>query len=230
MTPVLEMRHVRKAFIQPDGTRADVINIPSFLLAPGEQVALHAPSGTGKSTLLNLIAGILPPDGGDIIVGGTSLPSLKERERDRLRALRVGYVFQAFNLLQSCSALENVLLAMHFGQGADEQKATDLLRRVGLGDRLHHRPRQLSAGQQQRVAVARAVANRPVLVLADEPTGNLDRRLADATIDLLVDVCHERGASLFVATHDGSVVTRFDRAVSLDDISQPSDEQARDVS
>src|SRR5207237_8654135 len=126
----------------------------------------------------NLIAGILRADAGEIQVDGEAMSLLPEPQRDRLRAAKLGYIFQTFNLLQGFTCLENVLLGMKFGPGADRKRAEELLRRVGLSERLHYYPRQLSSGQQQRVAVARALANRPTLVLADEPTGNLDRRNA----------------------------------------------------
>src|SRR6185503_15331563 len=148
-------------------------------LAAGAQLALRGESGSGKTTFLNLIAGILAPDSGRVMIDEAEMTALTEPRRDRLRAAKLGYIFQTFNLLQGFTVLENVMLGMSFGpRGADRAHAREILKRVGLGERLHHFPRQLSTGQQQRVAVARALVNRPKLVLADEPTGNLDRRNA----------------------------------------------------
>ena len=137
------------------------------------------------------------------------LAALGEPKRDRLRAEKLGYIFQTFNLLQGYTVLENVLLGMSFGPGADRAHARAVLGRVGLGDRLHHFPRQLSSGQQQRVAVARALANRPKLVLADEPTGNLDRRNAAEALALIRETCREVGAALLLVSHDENSLTQF---------------------
>src|SRR5580658_3594956 len=171
---LLEITQLKKSFTAPDGSRHCVVDVKSFALAEKTQVALEGESGSGKTTLLNLIAGILKPDSGMIQIAGREMSALSEPQRDRLRATTIGYIFQTFNLLQGYTCLENVLLGMSFGPGADRAFAAALLERVGLGNRLKHYPRQLSTGQQQRVAVARALANRPKLVLADEPTGNLD--------------------------------------------------------
>ena len=156
-------------------------------------------------------AGILAADEGSIRIGDADMARLKERDRDRVRAASVGYIFQTFNLMQGFTCLENVLLGMSFGPGADRRRAVELLGRVGLGDRLHHRPRQLSTGQQQRVAVARALANRPRLVLADEPTGNLDSRNAGESLSLIRDTCRETGAALLLVTHDPGVLGAFEQ-------------------
>ena len=182
--PVLEVVDLKKSFVSPDGERTAVVDVPKFSLNEGEQVALQGYSGSGKTTFLNLIAGILQADSGSITIAGTDLAHLSEAERDLMRANSIGYVFQTFNLLQGYTALENVLLGMMFGPGADRARAVDLLNRVGLKDRMNHRPRQLSVGQQQRVAVARALGNRPKLVLADEPTGHLDHRNAKGIPDV----------------------------------------------
>jgi putative ABC transport system ATP-binding protein len=180
------------------------------VLAAGEQVALRGESGSGKTTFLNLIAGILAADGGSIRVDGRELAALGEARRDRLRAETIGYIFQTFNLLQGHTVLENVELGMAFGRGVDRARAEALLRRVGLGDKHRHYPRQLSTGQQQRVAVARALANQPKLVLADEPTGNLDRRNAREALALIREVCRESGAALLLVSHDERVLAQFE--------------------
>ncbi len=188
-----------------------VVNIGEFSLDTANLAALRGGSGCGKTTFLNLIAGILTPDAGSIHISGEAMSGATEAARDRLRARKLGYIFQTFNLLQGYSALENVLLGMMFGRGADRGAAEALLERVGLADRMAYRPRHLSVGQQQRVAVARALANRPSLVLADEPTGNLDRRNAAAALDLIQEVCVENGAALLLVSHDEEILGRFDR-------------------
>src|SRR6266699_3792549 len=163
---LLEIANLKKSFIAPDGSNHAVLNVDSFQLDEKAQVALEGESGSGKTTFLHLIAGILKPDAGSIIIAGQEMAALNEAARDRLRATTIGYIFQTFNLLQGYTCLENVLLGMSFGPGANRAGAEALLKRVGLGGRLAHYPRQLSTGQQQRVGVARALANRPILVLA----------------------------------------------------------------
>jgi len=217
---LLEIQQLRKTFPQPGGKARLVIQIDRFELGAGEELAVAGESGSGKSTFLNLIAGILTPDSGRVILDGQEISALSEPARDRSRAATVGYVFQSFNLLQGYSCLENVLLAMAFGPGADRERAEQLLRHVGLGDRLHERPRRLSWGQQQRVAVARALANRPKLVLADEPTGNLDHRNAAEVIALMRETCREAGAALLLATHDREILSRFPRVDSMSAINR----------
>jgi putative ABC transport system ATP-binding protein len=218
---VLALRGVRKSFRDPSGAPLDIIRIREFSLGAGEQAALVGHSGSGKSTLLNLIAGILLPDQGDILVCGENITKLSEARRDRFRAAHIGYVFQTFNLLQGFTALENVLLGRIFASGAGgdaKERAVKLLQTVGLGARLHHKPRALSTGEQQRVAIARALINTPQLVLADEPTANLDERNGAAVLELLQKVCAEHGQALLVATHDPDVMTSFRRVVKWEQL------------
>lgn len=207
---MLTVTQLQKSFVSPEGTRVPVVQVSQFEVSRGEQVALRGESGSGKTTFLHLIAGILAADSGKILIDGAEMTALAESGRDRLRAAKIGYIFQTFNLLQGYTALENVMLGMSFGpRGADRDHARELLGRVGLGQRLAHYPRQLSTGQQQRVAVARALANRPKLVLADEPTGNLDRRLAGEAMELIRGVCLEHGATLLLVSHDETVLGQF---------------------
>ena len=220
--PLLQITDLRKAFTAPDGSVHEVVRIPRFSLEVRDQLALSGPSGTGKTTFLHLIAGILAPDSGKLVLDGVEMSALAEPARDRLRATSIGYIFQTFNLLQGFTALENVLLGMSFGPGADRSRAEALLRRVGLGDRLDHFPRQLSTGQQQRIAVARALANRPKLVLADEPTGNLDAANAREALALIRGACAEDGAALLLVSHDPEVLASFDRHASLAEINEAS--------
>lgn len=220
-SPVLEVADLRKSFRGPDGQPHPVVNLASFRLLAGEQRALRGESGCGKTTLLNLIAGLLRPDAGQIRLAGQDLSPLSEAQRDRVRARTLGYVFQSFHLLPGHTCLENVLLGMAFGPGEDRARAAALLERVGLGHRLAHWPRQLSTGQQQRVAVARALANRPQLVLADEPTGNLDRVNAREVLALIRDTCREAGAALLLVSHDPEMLAGFDTVQSFDELNRP---------
>lgn len=212
---LLEISQLKKSFLAPDGTRQTVVDVAQFSLDEKSQVALAGESGSGKTTFLNLIAGILKPDAGQIRIAGREMSALSEPERDRLRATSIGYIFQTFNLLQGYTVLENVILGMSFGAGEDRAFAQSLLKRVGLESRLHHRPRQLSTGQQQRVAVARALANRPKLVLADEPTGNLDHANAREALKLIREGCRENGAALLLVSHDREVLAQFDSVQEL---------------
>ncbi len=218
--PLLEIQDLVKTYRAPDGEVQTVLDVARFELEAVEQVALVGQSGSGKTTLLHAIAGILRPDSGAVRFDGLNLAQLSEARRDAFRAQQLGYVFQTFNLLQGYTALENVLLGMVFGPGPDRAWARELLTRLGLADRLDHRPAQLSVGQQQRVALARALANRPRLVLADEPTGNLDPERAQQALELLTGLCREQGAALLVVTHDARVSDTFERVVDLGTINR----------
>jgi len=212
---MLDIRDLKKTYVSPEGERTLVIDIPTFSLGKGEQVALQGSSGSGKTTFLNLIAGILKADSGTITFEGRDVTALSEPDRDAFRAMNLSYVFQTFNLLQGYTALDNVLLGMMFGPGPDATYARSLLERVGLADRMTYRPAQLSVGQQQRVAIARALANRPKLVLADEPTGNLDHTRAGEALKLLRDGCRDTGAALLLVSHDRDVLSAFERVEEL---------------
>lgn len=197
-----------------------MVDVPAFSMEAGQQIALSGTSGSGKTTLLNLIAGILQPDEGQVKLDGKSISSASEAVRDSLRAQLVGYIFQTFNLLQGYTCLENVLLGMSFGGALDRNRAIELLDHVGLSQRLDYYPRQLSTGQQQRVAVARALANRPKLVLADEPTGNLDPKNAAEALSLIRQTCGEYGAALLLVSHDKEVLNQFEDVRDLSDINK----------
>ena len=219
---VLTIRDLRKSYRTPEGTTKTVVAVAHFELPVGAQLGLKGESGSGKTTFLNLIAGIVKSDSGSIQLNGVELTGLAESKRDRLRATTLGCVYQSFNLLQGYTALENVLLAMSFGAGRDRAFATALLARVGLSHRLSYYPRQLSVGQQQRVAVARALANRPKLVLADEPTGNLDATLAAETLALLREACTEHGAALLLVSHDRDILAQFEHVAEFKQLNQPN--------
>jgi putative ABC transport system ATP-binding protein len=211
----LELKDLRTSYALPQGGRHLVLDLPELNLRSGEQMALEGPSGSGKTTLLHCCAGILRPSSGSVRIGGVELTALPEGQVDAARGRLLGYVFQTFNLMQGLSALENVELAMRFGGGLDRDRALALLKRVGLADKAAHRPGQLSVGQQQRVAVARALANRPQLVLADEPTGNLDATATQEALALLRQACQETGAALLLVSHDPAVLKRFKRRQRL---------------
>lgn len=219
--PVLSVEGVTKAYPDPaGGPPVRILDVPRFELAAGEQAVLLGASGGGKTTLLNVIAGLTRPDAGRVTVGGTDLTALPEAARDRFRAQRIGYVFQTFHLLAGFTALENVLLGLSFtgggaGKAADRRKAAALLDRVGLSHRAGNRPSQLSVGERQRVAVARALAGGPQLMLADEPTANVDVAHRDAVLDLIRTTCDERGVALLLVTHDREAAARFDRVEDL---------------
>ena len=250
---------LKKSYVSPDGASVPVIDVAQFRLGDGEQVALVGGSGTGKTTLLHLIAGILAPDSGRILFGkeersaetGAGLEALSNRDavgsasvlsyaarpasapgvvditalseaqRDQFRGRFMGYIFQTHHLLAGFTALENVLLGMSFtGRPSDPKWARHLLEEVGLADRLNYKPGKLSVGQQQRVAVARALANRPKLVLADEPTGALDPKTAQQVLELIRRLCSEVSASLLLVSHDTKIVEQLPRAVSLAELNR----------
>ena len=183
----------------------------------GESVAIVGRSGSGKTTLLGLLAGLDTPSDGTVELDGAVISALSEDERARLRAHRVGFVFQSFQLLPPLTALENVMLPLELaGMETPEQRARELLERVGLGERLYHTPRQLSGGEQQRVAIARAFASEPLVLFADEPTGNLDNRTGQAVSDLLMALNREQGTTLVMVTHDEHLAARCGRQFNIE--------------
>ena len=218
--PLLELTGLAKSYRSPEGETTRVLDVEHFALEEREQVAIAGTSGSGKTTFLNAIAGILRLDAGSVVFDGTDLTLLREAGRDALRAREMGYVFQTFNLLEGYSALENVLLGMLFGPGPDRAFARSLLQELSLGERLHYRPSQLSVGQQQRVALARALANRPRLVLADEPTGNLDPRRSGEALRVIRKLCREHDAALLVVSHDQDVLDDFERVVDFTELNR----------
>ena len=215
---MLELRAITRAY-ELGGERAGVFDV-SLSVPAGTLAVLAGPSGSGKTTLLQ-VAGLLDPaDAGEVRLEGRTVSALPERERCDLRLRRLGFVFQTFNLVPVLSALENVMLPLQL-QGRSERGAKDraagLLERVGLADRLHHRPGQLSGGQQQRTAIARALVSDPVLVLADEPTANLDHAHGGPLMDLMAELSRERGVSFLAASHDPAVIQRADLVFRLRD-------------
>jgi ABC-type lipoprotein export system ATPase subunit len=218
---MLLVENVRKSYREPDGSQLTVLDVPRLEVASGEQVVIRGRSGGGKTTLLNSIAGLTTVDQGRIAINGTDVTRLPEVGRDRFRARHIGFVFQTFNLLSGFSALENVLLGMTFtGQRQDRGRAAELLDRVGLSHRLTHKPGALSVGEQQRVAVARALVNRPVLLLADEPTANIDPAHQQQVIDLLREACRKENVAMLLVTHADEVSCQFERVEHLENLNR----------
>ncbi len=203
----------------------DALRGVSVSLQAGEFVAVMGPSGSGKSTLMHIMAGLDTPTSGSVEIDGVALEGLKERRLTQLRRDRVGFVFQAYNLLPTLSAAENVALPLRLaGRRVDEDWIDELLATVGLGERASHRPAELSGGQQQRVAVARALATRPAVIFADEPTGNLDSRASADVLGLLRSAADERGQAIAMVTHDAVAAAVADRVVFLADGAIVADE------
>ncbi len=217
VAPILELRELSHSFTQGD-VALHILRGASLTVRPGEVVALIGPSGAGKSTLLH-IAGLLErPASGLVVVGGQDCVDLGDRERTKIRRAELGFVYQAHNLLPEFTALENVALPQRIagvGKKPASEEATRLLSMLGLGARLKHLPSELSGGEQQRVAIARALANKPRLLLADEPTGNLDPKTAKLVFDELISLVRHENLAAVVATHNLDLATRMDRAVVL---------------
>ncbi len=212
---IVKSQGLTKQVATPDHVLTIVKNA-TFEVRAGEAVAILGASGSGKSTLLGLLAGLDVPSSGRVFIDGEDLFALSEDGRAQLRGRMVGFVFQSFQLLPALTALENVMLPLELagGNGA-AARARAVLERVGLGERLGHYPRQLSGGEQQRVAVARAFVTEPKLLFADEPTGNLDSETGEHVIDLLFEMNRERGATLVLVTHDTELASRCDRRLHI---------------
>jgi putative ABC transport system ATP-binding protein len=218
MTAAVEARSVTKSY-ESDGTRVDAVCALSLTIEKGEFVAITGPSGSGKSTLLHLLGGLDQPTSGEIEVGGRMLSALSASQRAEVRNLQIGFVFQFFNLLPGLTVAENVgLPAMIAGRRAStsEPRVADLLELVGLGDKSHRFPSQLSGGEQQRVAIARALMMEPAVVLADEPTGNLDTSAGNQVVELLKQ-CHAAGQTIVLVTHDVRIATQTERVIFVRD-------------
>jgi lipoprotein-releasing system ATP-binding protein len=215
--PVVFLHGVRRSYRQGEAT-LDILKGAELALWPGQSVALVAPSGVGKSTLLH-VAGLLEhPDGGEVFVDEIATSKLSDAERTRIRRTKVGFVYQFHHLLPEFSAIENVILPQMIrglSRGEAAKRATELLTYLGLKDRLTHRPAELSGGEQQRVAIARAVANAPRVLMADEPTGNLDPHTAEHVFGTLTQLVQASGLAALVATHNMEIAGRMDRRVTL---------------
>lgn len=214
--PVAELRHVSKQY-RTGGEVINALDDVDFAVRPGEMVAVIGPSGSGKSTLLNVLGLLDVPTEGTVTLDGTDVTSFDEEARTMARRSTIGFVFQSFHLVPMLTATENVLVPTMFVDGNHEARARDLLERVGLGDRLDHRPEQLSGGQRQRVAIARALINNPRILLADEPTGNLDQDTGRKILDEFERISDVENVGVVSVTHDELVTDFTDRTVELID-------------
>jgi putative ABC transport system ATP-binding protein len=201
------------------------LQVEQLAISAGEAVAVVGPSGSGKTTLLNILAGVLLPDSGDVQVGAQQLSALNDSARRKFRITQLGMVFQNFELLEYLSVLDNILLPLRIGSGLEvtaklRSRATELAAHVGIGDKLKRYPSQLSQGERQRVAVSRALLLQPTLVLADEPTGNLDPSNKTLVLDLLLDYARSHTATLVTVTHDRELLQRFDRVLDFRQLNQ----------
>lgn len=228
---VVHVRDVVKTF-QSGEVQVRALRNISLQIKRGEFVAIIGPSGSGKSTMMGLIGGLDTPDSGIVEIDGVDISNMSERPLTRIRNEKIGFVFQSFNLIPTLTALENVALPVQFSRSRSfkpHQRARELLTTFGLGERLDHRPTQLSGGQQQRVAIARALANNPPLMLADEPTGNLDTQSSDVVIAALRDVQKQFNTTVVIVTHDMDVASQADRVIMLVDGKVAQDDPRSDA-
>jgi putative ABC transport system ATP-binding protein len=215
-SPIIAVERVTKQVQDSTGTLT-ILHEIDFTLQPRQSVAIVGASGSGKSTLLSIVAGLDTPTTGTVRLAGTDLFALDEDARAAVRAAQVGFVFQSFQLLANLTALENVMLPLELqGRSDARPAATDMLRRVGLGERLRHYPKLLSGGEQQRVALARAFVVRPAVLLADEPTGSLDFATGEKAMELMFDLNREAGTTLVLVTHDRAIADRCDRQLRIE--------------
>jgi ABC-type lipoprotein export system ATPase subunit len=218
---LLKIKNLKAAYRRPQGDSITVLNIPEFEIQEAEQIALKGRSGSGKTTFLNVISGILSPYEGSVVLAGKELKDLSESQRDVFRGEHIGFIFQTFHLLDGFTALENVVLGSVFAGNPEEEtssvkdRALKLLKQVGLDHRENHLPRMMSSGEQQRVAIARALINKPRIILADEPTGSLDEKNSSEVLELIRNLSSESKAALLLVTHDPSVMERFKKVVDL---------------
>jgi len=215
---VVDARNLSKTYLMGD-VEVHALRGLSLTISPGEVVAIMGPSGSGKSTLMNMLGCLDRPSQGEYFLDGEDVAHMSDDQLADIRNRKVGFVFQQFNLLSRISALMNVELPLRYSMNGNNrrQKAKDALISVGLGDRITHRPSELSGGQQQRVAIARALVNNPSIVMADEPTGNLDTKSGDEIMDILLDLNRERGTTLIIVTHDPEIAGRAERNVVIRD-------------
>lgn len=214
----LEVEHLVKTYRDAASRETPVLKDVSFTVAAGEVVAVTGASGSGKSTLLHAAGGLDAFDGGRILIAGTDIARLSEKERDRLRNEKLGFVYQFHHLLPELTALENAAMPLLIRRIADaeaKRKAAELLTAVGLKERLNHLPGEMSGGERQRTAIARALIGTPACLLADEPTGNLDAETAQSVFDILIENAHRTGSAAVIVTHDATLAARCDRVLTL---------------
>ena len=216
MNSIISVQHVFKSVTDSSGT-LDILRDIDFALLPRETVAIVGASGSGKSTLLSIMAGLDTPTRGTVRLAGQDMFAIDEDARAQLRAQKIGFVFQSFQLLANLSALENVMLPLELANRRDARKAAaEMLVRVGLGERLGHYPKVLSGGEHQRVALARAFVVQPSLLLADEPTGSLDFATGEKVMELMFELNREQGTTLVLVTHDSAIATRCERRITIE--------------
>lgn len=216
--PILSVRNLSKTYMQGK-IPVHALTGVSFNVEKGEFLSIVGPSGSGKSTLLSMIGLLDKPTGGGVFIDGVEVTRASEREAPRIRREKIGFVFQRFNLIPTLTALENIDIAMRFARvpkGRRRERAIELLTQMGLGERMNHRPSELSGGEQQRVSIARSMANHPAIILADEPTGEVDTKTRDMIVDILKRLSEE-GQTILVVTHDTSVAERTSRIITMRD-------------
>jgi putative ABC transport system ATP-binding protein len=211
----VELRNVRKKFMMGE-YEIEVLKGISFKISKGEFVSIIGPSGSGKSTLLNMVGALDRPTAGEVLIDGRKISDQSDEELAQLRGEKIGFVFQLFNLIPRLTAMENVVLPMWFAEKKDEDKAKHLLKQVGLGHRMNNKPSQLSGGERQRVSIARALANSPEIIVADEPTGALDTKTGSEIIQLLKKI-HKEGNTLILVTHDPKISSQAERIIKIKD-------------
>lgn len=217
--PVIQIRNMTKVFHLGGGNDVHALRGVSLDIYPGEMVAIMGPSGSGKSTLMNMIGCLDSPSSGEYHLDGLLVSSLVDDELAIARNQKIGFIFQKYNLLPRANAIENVELPMRYSENTDDMtgRAKEMLKLVGLEERMNHKPNELSGGQQQRVAVARALVNHPAIILADEPTGNLDSVAGQEVLDLLLKLNREKGTTIVIVTHDPGVASQAQRIIRLFD-------------
>lgn len=218
MTHVIEARDLRKVYKMGE-VEVEALRGVSFTIERGEALSIMGPSGSGKSTLMNMLGCLDRPTSGEYVLDGESVATLNDDQLANIRNRKVGFVFQSFNLLSRQTAITNVELPLRYSgnQSGRRQRAMDALEAVGLGDRMTHRPTELSGGQQQRVAIARAIVNNPAIIMADEPTGNLDSKVGKEIMSLLLNLNKESGTTLIIVTHDPAIAEQTQRVIRLRD-------------
>ena len=214
--PIIEVRDLRKIYRAGD-VEIHALRGVNLTVEAGELLCVVGPSGSGKSTLFHILGGLTPPTSGQVLIGGRDLSRLSDAERTELRKRMVGFVFQKYNLLPTLSAADNIRIARHIAgrDQAEDPKFREILELLGIGHRLDHKPRALSGGEQQRVAIARAIVNGPAILLADEPTGNLDSRNSEAVLSVLRDLNERLGQTILMITHDAHVASYGHRTVHM---------------
>lgn len=211
---MLKLENISKSFVQND-TKIDILSSLFLEIKHGEKIAIVGPSGSGKSTLLSIMSGMDKPDSGKVFLDNENIVLLSEDELCKIRNKKIGIIFQAFELIPSFTALENVMLPLDISGKADEKRAFELLKELGLENRVSHLPKALSGGEQQRVAIGRALINNPEVIFADEPTGNLDTQTGNKVLEILFNQIEKHKKTLIIITHDNSLVNRMDKVFSL---------------